>query len=87
MNYLKLKKIQVYDWGSSYLEIGDFVFAKFNGINWVSEHILDDISINSHPPSKDSDKPQLSGWCNKKGGFEDYYEKSSIKIEDLKTIS
>jgi len=61
-------------------DIGDYVFAKFNGINYVTECILDEVTINAIPPSKNSDKPQLSKWSNTFGGFEDFYEIVDMKI-------
>jgi len=76
----KVKSKPIYKWGDDGLEIGDYVFAMFNGINYETETILDDGRINSIPPSKNSNKPQLSGWNNKNGGFEDYYEKVDINI-------
>jgi hypothetical protein len=38
------------------------------------------LTVNAIPPSKNSDKPQLSAWCNNNGGFEDYYEKVDMNI-------
>jgi len=76
----QVKEKQCYSWGDDGLEVDDYVFAKFNGINYVTETILDDVTINSIPPSPNSDKAQLSGWSNKNGGFEDYYKKVDMYI-------
>jgi len=63
-------------------DIGDFMFAWFNGINYETESILDDGTVNAIPPSKNSNKPQISGYNNKYGGFEDYYEKIYVDDDD-----
>jgi hypothetical protein len=76
----QVKRKQIYSWGDDGLEVGDYMFAMFNGINYETEKILDDGTVNSIPPSKNSDKQQLSGWSNKNGGFEDYYEKVDMNI-------
>ncbi len=79
-NLYRVKAKQTYSWGDDGLEIGDYMFAMFNGINYETETILDDGTVNAIPPSKNSDKPKLSGWSNKNGGFEDFYEKVDMNI-------
>lgn len=76
----RVKAKQTYSWGYDGLEIGDYVFAMFNGINYETESILDDGTVNLIPPSKNSAKPKLSGWSNNNGGFEDFYENIDMNI-------
>ena len=76
----RIKAKQTYSWGDDGLEIGDYIFAMFNGIHYETETILDDCTVNAIPPSKNSDKPQLSGYNNRNDGFEDFYEKVSMNI-------
>lgn len=76
----QVKAKQTYSWGDDGLEIGDYMFAHFNGVNYETERILDKGCVNAIPPSKNSDKPQISGWSNALGGFEDYYEKVDMNI-------
>ena len=54
------------------------------GVNYETETILDEGLCNAIPPSRNSDKPQISGWSNKNGGFEDYYEK--VDMDFIKSL-
>lgn len=76
----RVKRKQYYSWGDDGIEAGEYIFAMFNGINYETECILDDGRVSAYPPSKNSDKPQLSGYSNEYGGFEDYYEKVDMKM-------
>jgi len=75
----KVKRKQKYSWGDDGIEVGDYMFAMFNGVNYETESVLDGC-VNAIPPSRNSDKPKISGWSNARGGFEDFYEKVDMSI-------
>lgn len=80
LNSLKRRGFELYrvkqlESNYSSLNVGDYVFAKFNGINYVTESLLYKGTMNVIPPTE-----TLLG--KKYEGFEDFYEKVSMDILD-----
>lgn len=77
LDSLKRRGFELYkvNKSNSNLNVGDYIFAKFNGVNYVTESALYKGTVNVIPPTE-----TLLG--KKYEGFEDFYEKVSMDILD-----